>query len=107
VPHRIDPPKTKRVLRTREEDDTYVIDGLISYARDEEDSCWLLRVRWAAYGPDGDTWEPALEFPEGLVRKYELRKKLPSGLLTSAEPPVIDRRPFLYDNGIKRRHESF
>jgi hypothetical protein len=56
VPHRIDPPETKRVPRAREEDDTYVIDRLISHARDEEDSCWLLRVRWAAYGPDDDTW---------------------------------------------------
>jgi hypothetical protein len=81
-----------------------VIDRLISHARDEEDSCWLLRVRWAAYGPDDDTWEPALELPEGLVRKYERRKKLPSLLLTSAEPPVIDRRPFLYVNGIKMRY---
>jgi hypothetical protein len=55
---------------------TYVIDRLISHARDEEDSCWLLRVRWAAYGPDGDTWESALEFPEVLVRNFERLKSL-------------------------------
>jgi hypothetical protein len=103
VPHRIDPPKTKRVPRAREEDDTYVIDRFISHARDEEDSCWLLRVRWAAYGPDDDTWEPALELPEELVRKYERRKSLSPGLLTSAEPPVIERRPIIYEHGIKRR----
>jgi hypothetical protein len=65
-----------RVPRAREEDDTYVIDRLISHARYEEDSCWLLRVRWAACGPDDDTWEPALELPEELVRKYERRKSL-------------------------------
>jgi hypothetical protein len=69
VPHRIEPPKTKRVPRAREEDDTYVIDRLISHARDEEDSCWLFRVRLAAYGPDDDNWELALELPDGLVRK--------------------------------------
>jgi hypothetical protein len=103
VPHRIDPPTTKRVPRTREEDDTYVIDRLISHARDEEDSCWLLCVRWAAYGPDYDTWEPAVELPEELVRKYERCKLFSPGLLTSAEPPVIERRPIIYEPGIEKR----
>jgi hypothetical protein len=104
VPHRIDPPKTKRVPRACEEEDTYVIDRLISHARDEKDSCWLLRVRWAAYGPDDDTWKPAHELPEELVRKYERRKSLSPELLTSAEPPVIEWRPIIYEHGIKKRN---
>ena len=70
---------------------------------DDEDSCWLIRVRWAAYSADEDTWEPATELPEDMVRRYERRKKLPEGLLTRAEPPVIEQRPFVYENGLKKR----
>jgi hypothetical protein len=83
---------------------TYVINRLISHARDEEDSCWLLRVRWETYGPDDDKWEPALEFPEELVRNYERLKSLSPVLLTSAEPPVLERRPIIYEHGIKERN---
>ena len=97
VPHRVDPPKTKKIARQREDADMYVIDRLISHARADDDSCWLVRVRWAAYGSDDDTWEPAMELPEELVRRYERRKKLPNGLLTRPEPPVIDRRPLFYE----------
>jgi hypothetical protein len=50
---------------------------------------------------DDDTWEPATEIPEDMVRRYERRKKLPDGLLTRAEPPVIDQRPFAYQNSLK------
>jgi hypothetical protein len=105
VPHRIDPPKTNRVPRAREEDDTYVIDRIVSHARDEEESRWLLRVRWAAYGPDGDTWEPALELPERLVRKYERRKSLSPRFLTSSEPPKIELRRVVYEHGIQKRNQ--
>jgi Chromo (CHRromatin Organisation MOdifier) domain len=80
-----------------------VIDRLLSHARADDDSCWLLRVRWASYGPDEDTWEPAFELPEALVRRYEKRKGLADGLLTRPEPPVIEQRPFVYEHGIKRR----
>ena len=93
----MDPPKTKKIARQREDADMYVIDRLISHARADDDSCWLVRVRWAAYGSDDDTWEPAMELPEELVRRYERRKKLPNGLLTRPEPPVIDRRPLFYE----------
>mgnify|MGYP003476630393 FL=1 len=103
TPQRKEPPKSKRVTIGREDDDTYVIDRLVTHARDEEDSCWLIRVRWAAYSADDDTWEPAKELPEDLVRRYERRKKLPDGLLTREEPPVIDQRPFAYQNSLKRR----
>ena len=103
TPQRKEPPKAKRVTIGREDDDTYVIDRLVTHARDEEDSCWLIRVRWAAYSADDDTWEPAKELPEDLVRRYERRKKLPDGLLAREEPPVIDQRPFAYQNSLKRR----
>jgi Chromo (CHRromatin Organisation MOdifier) domain len=101
VPQRVEPPTTKRRVQARETDDTYVIDRLLSHARAEDDSCWLLRVRWAAYGPDDDTWEPACELSENLVRRYEKRKGLEEGLLTSPEPPVIEQRPFTYAHGTK------
>ena len=96
VPQRKEPPVTKRRIQTRETDDTYVIERLLSHARAEDDSCWLLRVRWAAYGSDDDTWEPARELPEEMVRRYERRKGLVVGLLTSPEPPVVERRPLFY-----------
>jgi Chromo (CHRromatin Organisation MOdifier) domain len=101
------PPKSKHVKISREEDDTYVIDRLVAHARDEEDSCWLIRVRWAPYSADDDTWEPAKELPEDMVRRYERRKKFPDGLLTWAEPSVIDQRPFSYENSLKKRIQSF
>ena len=103
TPQRVDPPKSKRATVEREADDTYVIERFITHARDDEDSCWLIRVRWAAYSADEDTWEPATELPEDMVRRYERRKKLPEGLLTRAEPPVIEQRPFVYENGLKKR----
>jgi hypothetical protein len=101
VPQRVEPPTKKRRVQARETDDTYVIDRLLSHARVEDDSCWRLRVRWAAYGLDDDTWEPTCELPENLVRRYEKRKGLAEGLLTSPEPPVIEQRPSLYAHGTK------
>jgi Chromo (CHRromatin Organisation MOdifier) domain len=103
TPQRKEPPKSKRVKISREDDDTYVIDQLVAHARDEEDSYWLIRVRWAAYSADEDTWEPAKELPEDMVRRYERREKLPEGLLTCAEPPVIDQRQFSYQKSLKKR----
>jgi hypothetical protein len=97
----MEPPKSKRVTIGREDDDTYVIDRFLTHARDEEDSCWLIRVRWAAYSADDDTWEPATELPEDMFRRYERRKKLPDGFLTRAEPPVIDQSPFAYQNSLR------
>ena len=87
----------------READDSYVIDRLVSHARAEYGSCWLLRVRLDAYGADDDTWEPAAGLPADLVRRYERRKKLSEGLLTGPEPPVIEERPLIYEHGIKTR----
>jgi hypothetical protein len=89
TPKRIEPPKSKRATTEREADDTYVIDRFISHVRDEEDSFWLIRVRWAAYRADYDTWEPATELLEDMVQRYKRRKKVPEGLLTRSEPPVI------------------
>jgi hypothetical protein len=103
VPQRVNPPVTKRRQQTRETDDTYVIYRLLSHGRAEDDSCWLLSVRWAAYGADDDTWEPACELPESMVRRYEKHKGLPDGLLTRPGPPVIEQIPFTYSHGIKKR----
>jgi hypothetical protein len=78
------------IVRPRQErDDEYVIDRLVSHARAEDDSCWLVRVRWAAFGPDDDTWEPAASIPETFLRLYERRKKLSPGVLTLPEAPAI------------------
>jgi hypothetical protein len=98
TPQRVEPPKSKRATIEREADDTYVIDMFITHARDDEDSCWLIRVRWEAYSADDDTWEPATELQENMVWRYERRKKLPEGLLTHLEPPVIEQRPLAYQH---------
>ena len=73
----------------------FVIDRFMSHARDERDKEWLIRVRWAGFSADDDTWEPAGGLPEELVRKYERRKKLPPGLLTQSGRPVIE--PWIHE----------
>jgi transposase InsO family protein len=80
------PPREVPVERRRKEtevDDEYVIDRLISHGRAEDDSEWLVRVRWAGFSSSEDTWEPACNLPAELVRKYEKRKRLQPGLLCS------------------------
>jgi Integrase core domain len=69
-----------------EPDDEYVIDRFVSHARAEDNSGWLLRVRWAAFGADSDTWEPAEGLPNKMLRAYERRKKLPAGFLSVPAP---------------------
>jgi hypothetical protein len=77
------PPEPPRTARKKivEKDDVYVIDRLIAHARAQDESSWLVKVRWAAFGPEDDTWEPAHSLPEDLLARYERRKKLPAGLL--------------------------
>jgi hypothetical protein len=75
----------------RESDDEYVIERFVSHARAADDSCWLIRVRWASYGADADTWEPSTELPEHVVRKYERKKRLSPRILTRVEAPAIGR----------------
>jgi hypothetical protein len=74
----------------------YVIERLVSHARGDDDTCWLIRVRWSGYDSGADTWEPAGDLPADLVRKYERRKKLQPGLLTQLGGPVTE--PRLYDH---------
>jgi hypothetical protein len=62
----------------------FVVDRFVSHARASDDTCWLIRVRWAGFSPDEDTWEPATEMPADMVRIYERRKKLAPGTLTEA-----------------------
>mgnify|MGYP003519284518 FL=1 len=66
----------------------YIVDRLVSHARDEEGTGFLIRVRWAGYDKGSDTWEPAENLPEKMLRSYERSKKLQEGTLTrSIEPP--------------------
>jgi hypothetical protein len=77
-------PETSRKLLAApvEPDDSFVIDRLLSHARATNDSCWLIRVRLAAFGSVEYTWEPATELPVEMVTRYERRKRLPAGMLT-------------------------
>jgi hypothetical protein len=60
----------------------YVVERLLSHARADDDQGWLIRVRWAGFGSDGDTWEPAENLPRNMLERYERRKKLERGTLS-------------------------
>jgi hypothetical protein len=76
--------KSPRSKTQTESDDMYVIDRLISHARSEDGPGWLIRVRWAGFGADGDTLEPAENLPANMLQKYERRKRLAGGTLTQS-----------------------
>jgi hypothetical protein len=77
-------PKPTRPRKNPDEDAEYMIDRFVSHARDEGDNMWLIRVRWAGFSSAEDTWEPASEMPETLLRKYERRKTLVPWILSHA-----------------------
>ena len=72
--------------RAAEPDDEFVIDRLISHALVEDESEWLIRVRWAGFSAANDTWEPTSPLPKSLLGRYERRKKISPGTLL--EQPV-------------------
>jgi Chromo (CHRromatin Organisation MOdifier) domain len=76
--------KSPRSKTQTDSDDTYVLDRLISHARSKDGHGWLIRVRWAGLGADGDTWEPAENLPANMLQKYEHRKRLAGGTLTQS-----------------------
>ena len=53
----------------------YVIERIVSHRRGT-DGVMYLRVRWFGYDKNSDTWEPVLQIPKELVRRYLKRKKL-------------------------------
>jgi Chromo (CHRromatin Organisation MOdifier) domain len=59
-----------------EEGAEYVIDRLVGHGKSPDDEI-VLRVRWAGYSDEDDTWEKAEDLPSELVRAYAKRKKLP------------------------------
>jgi transposase InsO family protein len=65
----------QRITAENLSSDEYVIDRLISHAQDD-DGAWLVRVRWAGFDSSDDTWEPAVNLPPKLIRKYEKQKKV-------------------------------
>jgi hypothetical protein len=62
-----------------ETDDEFVIERLISHG-EAEDGKKLIRVRWAGYSNNDDTWEPAENIPHQLIRRYAKRKKVEPAL---------------------------
>ena len=63
------PRRRSRRIATREEPE-YEVGGLVDAGVDDEGN-EVYRVRWAGYGPDADTWEPAANLPRTLVREYK------------------------------------
>jgi Chromo (CHRromatin Organisation MOdifier) domain len=78
---RPEPSKEIRV-QAEQSDVECVIDRLITHALDEEGTWYLISVRWAGYDQGSETWEPAVNIPETMLRRYERRKRLKSGTLT-------------------------
>ena len=68
------PRRQSQRIATREETE-YEIGGLVNAGVDEEGN-EVYRVRWAGYGPDADTWEPAANLPKTLVREYKRARGL-------------------------------
>jgi hypothetical protein len=77
--------------RAVDPDDEFEIDRFVSHARADDDSEWLICVRWAGFSAADDSWEPARELPAELVGRYERRKKLQAGLLTRSEEPRLEK----------------
>ena len=48
----------------------YEIGGLVDAGVDNEGH-ELYKVRWAGYGPESNTWEPAEGLPDALIRDYK------------------------------------
>ena len=57
--------------RAKDPGDGFVIDRFISNSRAEDDSGWLIQVRWAGFSAADDTRQPVLELPSKLVRRNE------------------------------------
>jgi hypothetical protein len=90
----------ERQISVKYDEAEHVIDRFLSHAKADDDSCWLIRVRWAGFDAEGDTWEPAEDVPEAMLRTYERRKNLaPCTLLvgkSQSARPVLVRQPELY-----------
>jgi hypothetical protein len=85
-------PHVRNRLPSPEEDAEFVIDRLISHARDDRDNFWVVRVRWAKYFPDDDTWEPASGIPVDMLRKYEQKRKLLPDILSDVSRSTVIHR---------------
>jgi Chromo (CHRromatin Organisation MOdifier) domain len=59
-----------------EEGAEYVIDRLVGHGNSPDDEI-AVRVRWAGYSDEDDTWEKAEDLPSELVLSYAKRKNLP------------------------------
>jgi Integrase core domain len=70
-------------LQADQSDAEYVIDRLVTHALHEDGTGYLMRVRCAGYDQGSDTWEHAINLPGTLLRRYERRKLLKPGILTS------------------------
>jgi Chromo (CHRromatin Organisation MOdifier) domain len=77
------PPRKKiaqsKRAQTMETDDEFVIERLISHG-EAEDGKMLIRVRWAGYSNNDDTWEPAENIPHQLIRRYAKKKNVAPAL---------------------------
>jgi hypothetical protein len=79
------PAPSKEIRMPAEQSDVdFVIDRLVTHVLDEDGTGYLMRVRWAGYDQGSDTWESAAYLPANILRRYERRKRLRPGFLTSS-----------------------
>jgi Chromo (CHRromatin Organisation MOdifier) domain len=69
------PRKQRSISTPRLEETEYVVERILDHSANEEGRK-ILKIRWAGFTPEDDTWEPIENIPEGLVRKYERRKRV-------------------------------
>jgi Chromo (CHRromatin Organisation MOdifier) domain len=77
-------PKHRTSVENELTDIEYVIDRLVSHAVNDNGNGYMMRVRWAGYDRNADTWEPVDALPASMLRAYERRKKMVPGELSQA-----------------------
>jgi Chromo (CHRromatin Organisation MOdifier) domain len=75
--------------KSPEEGAEYVIDRLEGHGMTPDDEI-VVRVRWAGYSYEDDTWEKTEDLPSKLVRAYTKRKKLIGPLSDLGLGPVVE-----------------
>ena len=63
-------PQRKSPRKATRDEPRYEIGGLVDAGVDKKGN-ELYKVRWAGYGPADDTWEPADNLPQSLIRDYK------------------------------------
>ena len=70
-----EPPTTAEDIPEREGVGTYVVDKLVGFGDDEDESTPHVLVQWVGYSRDEATWEPVTSLDYNLVKRFCIRQK--------------------------------